>query len=685
MDFQPFPRYNKQKMKNRLYAALFLLIISGIVLASCSSSNEAEIEKILNPGELPSLKPCKLIEVSSHDSSGKNNDRVVIQSGKTATILNATGPGIITRIWFAVDSKDPYYLRRILVRMYWDGEKYPSVEVPLGDFFGCGFEYKQYSTAYLGMSGGGFTCFFPMPFERSAKIIIVNETGLEIPGFYYQINYQKLEDPISPDVAYFHAYWHRDVRTDYDSNYTILKTTGHGHIVGVNMNIQSYDGTFSFLDGTERVFVDGEKRPSMFGTATEDYFSSGWNFNRGEYAGPYNGLILKNDSLSRIAAYRFHITDAIPFKKAIDFSFEHGKGNRDVADYSSTVYWYQIEPHQKFPPIPKAGQRIPLRTITPIRIMEAENLKFNLQGMKSRVIDMSDNGPEWSGLKQMLIESGNGGTFMLNLPGLEEISYTISIYYSQAPDFGNIGIFIGDKRVGEIHGYSPVINPGGSIVLKDIPNAGSGFSLKFVVEGKDDHSAGYYTGFDGIKMIPQRNYFPDWLIAGPFPNQRKNVTTRSSIDSIYPPEKNADINSSYHGLFNQTLKWKQIHVSSNGYVSLQEFSLEKEFAISYALTYLYSREERIIKLLIGSDDGMKVFFNDKQIFRYTGARIAEPDQGQVFLHVNKGWNKLMLKIENNMDEYGFYARILDRDQSILFSPTRTFPDDKQQMTKKIKK
>ena len=186
-------------------------------------------------------------------------------------------------------------------------------------------------------------------------------------------------------------------------------------------------------------------------------------------------------------------------------------------------------------------------------------------------------------------------------------------------------------------------------------------------------------------MIPQRNYFPDWLIAGPFPNQRKNVTTRSSIDSIYPPEKNADINSSYHGLFNQTLKWKQIHVSSNGYVSLQEFSLEKEFAISYALTYLYSREERIIKLLIGSDDGMKVFFNDKQIFRYTGARIAEPDQGQVFLHVNKGWNKLMLKIENNMDEYGFYARILDRDQSILFSPTRTFPDDKQQMTKKIKK
>ncbi len=672
-------------MKSRFYPVFLALLIIGMILTSCISPNQVEIEKILNPGELPYLKPSKLIEVSSHDSSGKNNDRLVIQTGKAATILNATGPGIITRIWFTVDSKDPYFLRRILIRMYWDEEENPSVEVPLGDFFGCGFDYKQYSTPYLGMTGGGYTCFFPMPFERNAKIDIVNETGLEIQGFYYQINYQKLEDPISMDVAYFHAYWHRDVRTDYDSNYTILKTKGKGHVVGVNMNIQAYDGTFSFLDGTEKVFVDGEKKPSMFGTATEDYFSSGWNFNRGEYAGPYNGLILKNDSLSRIAAYRFHIADAIPFKKSIYFSFEHGKGNRDVADYSSTVYWYQLEPHQKFPTISKAGQRIPLRTITPIRIMEAENLKFSLSGVQSKVIDMSDHGPEWSGLKQMLVESKNGDSFILNLPKLEELSYTINIYYSQAPNFGNVGIFIDDKRVGEIHGFSPIINPGGSIILKDVPNPGFGVILKFVVEGKDSLSTGFYTGLDGIKMIPQRDYFPDWLIAGAFTNQKKSKNNRSGLDSIYPPEKNIDDNATYPGVKGKYIHWQKIKVPASGYVSLQDFIKPNEIAISYALSYVYSKEDRIVNLLVGSDDGMKIFFNDKQIFKYIGSRIAEPDQGQVFLHVHKGWNKLLLKIENNSDAYGFYARILDRDQTIIFSSTKTLPAEVQLKVKKTRK
>jgi hypothetical protein len=672
-------------MKSRFYFQFPALIILSIILTSCNSTTSFDIEKILNPGELPFLKSSKLIEVSSHDSSGKNNDRLVIQSGKTATILNTAGPGIITRIWFTVDSKDPYFLRRILLRMYWDEEEYPSVEVPLGDFFGCGFDYKQYSTPYLGMTGGGFTCFFPMPFERKAKIDIVNETGLEIDGFYYQINYQKLEYPISTDVAYFHTFWHRDVRTNYDSNYTILKTTGKGHVVGVNMNIQSYDGTFSFLDGTERVFVDREMKPSMYGTATEDYFSSGWNFNRGEYAGPYNGLILKNDSLSRIAAYRFHISDAIPFKKSIYFSFEHGKGNRDVADYSSTVYWYQLEPHQKFPPIAKAGQRIPLRTVTPIRILEAENLKFNLGGIRSKVIDMSENGPEWSGLKQMIIESKNSDTFLLNLPKLEELSYTINIYYSQAPNFGNIGIFIGDEKVGEIKGYAPFVKPGGNIVLTDISNPGKGLVLKFVVEDKEFESAGYWLGLDGIKMIPQRNYFPDWMILGPFPNSRISENIRLGMDSIYPPEKNIDITATYLGINSQAIHWQHIQSPPNGYVSLHAFLKPNKRIISYALTYLYSGEDRIVNLLLGSDDGLKVFFNERQIFRYIGSRIAEPDQSQVFLHVHKGWNKLLLKIENSYDVYGFYARILDRERSIIFSSTKTLPDTVNSKVKKTKK
>jgi hypothetical protein len=309
----------------------FLLFITG-----CDTGNKADLEKILNPGALPYLKSSKFIQVSSYDTSGGNNDHITIPAGHTAKIMDVEGPGVITRIWFTVDSRDPYFLRRILIRMYWDDEEDPSVEVPFGDFFGNGFCYKPYTTPYLSMSSGGYTCFFPMPFEDRSRIEIVNQTGMDIYAFYYQIDYQKLEGYLSRDIGYFHAFWKRDIRTDYDSNYTLLRIKGRGHIVGVNLNIQSYNGGLGYLEGDEKVFVDGERKASIYGTGTEDYFSSGWYFNTGEYAGPYNGLILKNDSLGRIAAYRFHILDPIPFKKSILFTIEHGQGNQEIADYAST-------------------------------------------------------------------------------------------------------------------------------------------------------------------------------------------------------------------------------------------------------------------------------------------------------------------------------------------------------------
>ncbi len=94
---------------------------------------------------------------------------------------------------------DPHFLRRILLRMYWDNEENPSVEVPVGDFFGTGFEYKHYIAEYLGMSSGGYYCYFPMPFNKKACIEVVNETGQEIYAFYYHIDYQKLEESLDHD------------------------------------------------------------------------------------------------------------------------------------------------------------------------------------------------------------------------------------------------------------------------------------------------------------------------------------------------------------------------------------------------------------------------------------------------------------------------------------------------------
>ncbi len=653
-------------------------------LTGCNTSYRADLGDLLAEGALPKLKQSKLIQVSSHDTSGGNDDRIIIPAASKATILDVSGPGVIVRIWMTIDSRDPYFLRRVLIRMYWDREEYPSVEVPFGDFFGCGFEYKQYSTPYLGMNSGGYVCFFPMPFEKSARIEIVNETGLVIPAFYYHIDYQKLEKPLDNDIGYFHAYWNRNIRTNYDSGYTVLNVKGKGHLVGVNMNVQSYDGSLQFLEGDEKIFVDGEKKPSIYGTGLEDYFSSGWYFSKGEYAGPYNGLILKDDSLGRIAAYRFHIPDPVPFKKSLKFTIEHGHGNTEIADYSSTAYWYQLEPHKNFPRIIKAGLRIPLRSIVPNRLLEAENMKFNPGSVKATIQDMSDYGPEWSGAQQLLFEGNPNETFTWVVEGLNENKYNLQLFYTKGPDYGNASIFINDQKVGEIKGYSLTLTHGGSISISNIKNPGKVLLIKFVIDGKSPYSLGYKVGLDGINPNPNRKYIPEWYVAGPFPNPRKAEANRRGLDSIYPPEKLIDLYTALSGYGGKEVRWQYLQTPEKGYVNLVNLINPHELVVSYALTYIYSTKKETVPLLIGTDDGAKVFFNNKQMYRYLGVRVAEPDQAEIQLNINPGWNKLLLKIENNMGGYGFFARLVDKDSSLVISANQKMmnPKTKSKTTKK---
>ncbi len=654
-------------MKRYFVLAAIVNLLILLSLTSCNTGNRADIQHLLSPAALPYLKSSKLIQVSSYDTSGGNNDRIIIEPGKKATIFDVGGPGMIVRIWFAVDSRDPYFLRRIVMRIYWDDETRPSVEVPLGDFFGCGFKYRQYISQYLGMTSGGYVCYFPMPFEGNARIEIANETRQDIPGFFYQIDYQKFEGALEPDVAYFHAQWNRSIRTNYDSNYVLLKAQGKGHIIGANLNIQSYDGGLSYLEGDDMIYVDGEKKPSIHGTGTEDYFSGGWYFNKGEFAGPYNGLIYKNDTLGQIAAYRQYILDPIPFKKNITMTIEHGHGNQDIADYSSTVYWYQMEPHDPFPPFPIAGQRIPLRIVKPARLYEAENLKFRLEGLKSKVMDMSDFGPEWGGNKQVVIEARDKSSFGLDLNGLREAVYDMNIYYSKGPDYGNADIFVNNVKAGTISGYSPHTMPNGKVTLSGLETLTGSVDIQFVVTGKNASSNGYYIGLDGISMEPKRFYIPEWYILGPFPNPRKTGSNRRGLDSVYLPETVVDLQKDYSGAGRKPIRWKYVQTPVNGLLSLVDEISPQEMVVTYAVTYIFSPAACKVTLFIGTDDGGKVFFNNKEVYRYLGERIAEPDQGEIQLFMNPGWNKLLLKIENNLGAYAFYARLLDRGNNLVVS------------------
>ncbi len=650
-------------MKRSILTYLVILVTTGSALAQVSLDN------ILSPSHLPQLKPGRLLQVSSADPGGGNDDFIAIPAGKTAVIASLKGPGMVVGLWFTIMSTDEHFLRRIVLRAYWDDEKTPSVDVPVGDFFGTGFAYKHYITPYLGMSSGGYYCYFPMPFAKAARVEIVNETGQEIKSFYYHINYRTLDAAPGADCGYFHASWRREPRTTSSSPYVILDATGRGQLVGVNMSMQGYDNGLQYLEGDELVYVDGEKTPSIRGTGTEDYFNGGWYFNKGEFAAPFHGLILKDDTLSRIAAYRFHVQDAISFTSSLHFTIEHGDQNAEIADYSSTAYWYQLEPHAPFPVMLPPAARIPLRVVVPNGGVEAEDLVPKATGLTAASEDMTPYGAEWSGMHQLgLAFTKPGEGVDLSFP-VEEEEYDVAMYVAHAPGYGIVRVTQGERMLAEYDGYAPAMVPGGKVLLKDVKAVDGRIRLGVSVTGKSAKATGYGAGIDVFIPRPHRSFIPAWQLIGPFDNPRDERLNRLGIDIVYPPEKEIDLTRSYQGVNGQPVKWTLTQTPAHGRMDLYQFD-PYEMVVVYALTYVYSPKDQTVPLLLGTDDGVKVFVNGEAIHRVLAIRVVKPDRDRVAMTLKKGWNTLLLKIENNYGGYNFYARVLDPGHTLRFSPTR---------------
>lgn len=327
--------------------------------------------------------------ITSYDRSGGNDDRYHIPSGETMTVAQDTGIGCITHIWstlLTVDERETNALRKIVIRIYWDGSDYPSVQAPIGDFFGMGHaRCKNFVSAPLQMSpqdGRGFNCWWPMPYKKGFRIDITNECNSEL-LFYFYVDYEQYAKA-DPDAMYFHALWNREVtvgnpKSSFDShnawcftgnnldgkkNYVILDAVGAGHYCGCNLNIHNLDGTDKWNwwgEGDDMIFIDGDETPTFNGTGSEDYLNTSWCPQQ-EYCAPYHGIILGGERnwKGKISAYRYHIQDPINFSKSIKVTIEHGHNNNRSDDWSSTAYWYQTELHARFPEILPVEKRMPV-------------------------------------------------------------------------------------------------------------------------------------------------------------------------------------------------------------------------------------------------------------------------------------------------------------------------------------
>jgi hypothetical protein len=323
---------------------------------------------------LVALKTYRCARVSSYDTTGGNADFTILYGGERKIIADIRGAGVIRHIWMTLRSAEEAYLRKTVLRMFWDDEDGPSVETPIGDFFGLGHATTTYFASMpLSMFDRGFNCYFPMPFYRNARIEVVNEgTGVPLILYFY-VDYES-HDELPEGMGTFHAQWRREnpctaVRlpaeqnVDGKENYVVLEAKGHGHYVGCHLDIDALSPGW-WGEGDDMFFVDGEHwPPAIHGTGTEDYFCGAWNFNevRRTFWTPYYGYHLKgnDDYTGKHSMYRYHIEDPIVFRRSLLFSIEHGHANDMAHDYSSTAYWYQAEPHAQTVTLLPVEQRLP--------------------------------------------------------------------------------------------------------------------------------------------------------------------------------------------------------------------------------------------------------------------------------------------------------------------------------------
>ena len=357
-----------------------LLAVGTVAAAAAPAKAEAQ-----GPAaEIPFLpayaraQNYKSLKQSSYDRTGGNADRWPIAPGGVQELFKAAGPGIITHIWFTIAAQSGDHLKELVLRGYWDDNPKPSVEAPVGDFFGLNLgSYQIYQSEYLACSPGrSLNCYFAMPYKRAARFTVTNEGSREVGAFYSNIDYITLPR-LPDDTLYFHAQYRQSAPTppvtgttpllnpDGKQNYVYMETRGRGHLMGVTLGVLlNANGWWG--EGDDMIFVDEETKPGIVGTGSEDYFLGSWNFGGRDGATPfshamYGAPIIVNAERTggRYCCYRWHGDNPVTFERALKHTMEHGHANDRGDNFFSAAYWYQTTPYTDFPPLPPVADRIP--------------------------------------------------------------------------------------------------------------------------------------------------------------------------------------------------------------------------------------------------------------------------------------------------------------------------------------
>jgi hypothetical protein len=498
----------------------FILLLTGCAAAQAPERSPLDLL------DLSRMKTFSAERVSSGNRFvGSNDDSKRIMPGETYVMADLRGPGVVSHIWLTVADNEFAWPRLLRLRVYYDGRKTPSVDVPLGDFFGVGHGYERNLDSMVVRNssfGRARNSYWPMPFRGSCKITVTDEGNRPVTMFYYHVDWQRHKS-LPDDAAYLHAYYRQERPAAKGRNYEFLNIKGAGHYVGTVLNvIQAGVGWFG--EGDDLFYVDGAAHPQILGTGTEDYVNEAWGLRVS--CGLWSGTPVAEGELvgARLTGYRWHIPDPIPFTRSLWAGIEHAgwtynadgslrSGFEERPDYfSSAAFWYQKDVNEGLPEPPYGEARLPLGNAGQIAVEDSLPEVTTLKGKASvqREVD-------W-GRDLLFFEARDTGA-RINIPidVRETGRYEVLGRIAQAPDYGDYIALVDDKPANldnrqaatsetplsgapVFHGYLPEVLVAVDQPLGWLTLTKGRHTLSFVCVGKDGRSSGYNLGINDVVL-----------------------------------------------------------------------------------------------------------------------------------------------------------------------------------------
>ena len=455
---------------------------------------------------------------------GSNRDNFRVAPGATHVLMDEKGPGVITHIWITFLGPEPQDWapggaanhQEMLLRIYWDGRAKPGVEAPVGDFFANCFGKRKevISLPVVVEDADSYNCFWHMPFHKSARVEIVNQSAKPIALLYYNIDW--VEKPSLPDdTPYFHAQYRQEYPVEQGKDYVVLDTKGKGHYVGTVLAVRTRSPAW-FGEGDEKIYVDGEAKPSIWGTGTEDYFLSAWGLKT--TSTPYFGVPYFDQwgiVGGHTSAYRWHVNDPLVFNTGIKVTFEHfgwiapdenprnksTSWNERQDDYASVAFWYQTGEPTFSARAPHARERaLPSleRVIVHARDFTGERHHGPGEALTQQ-LDLYD-GP------QLLFKPAKPEDGWVEIPVevARKEPLRLLLNLTKSYDFGQYQPSLdGVKLGGPIDLYSKDVVNEEAHLLDFWPQPGQ-HVLRLQCVGKNPLSSGHYLGLESIRLRERR-------------------------------------------------------------------------------------------------------------------------------------------------------------------------------------